>query len=193
MKKFNIKSMNRKTFFLSLVLLIAVVGVGITVALSVAKTTPVVNSFEVGKIDTSIEENVDEELQKTVTVTNSSNASSDAFVRVRINAPAEITLKFAEEPLSTWADGGDGFYYFLYSVAPDASTTQLLSEISLDHLDESALDELKKTGFDVTVYHESCIATTERHVGEGGALSLDEIKTAFNNATATTPTLIPTE
>lgn len=186
MKKFNIKSMNRKTFFLSLVLLIAVVGVGITVALSVARTDPVVNSFEVGKIDTSIEENVDEELQKTVTVKNSSNASSDAFVRVRINAPAEIMLKFAEEPLNTWADGRDGFYYFLYSVAPGASTTQLLSKVSLNQLDASVLEELKQTGFDVTVYQESCIATTESHYEESdNPLNLTDIKNAFKNATGT--------
>lgn len=192
MKKFNIKSMNRKTFFLSLVLLIAVVGVGITVALSVARTDPVVNSFEVGKIDTSIVETVDSDLNKSVKVKNASRpaATSDAFIRVRLNAPEGVTLVLNSGWQTYWYDGNDGFYYFKYSVAPGESTEELLSQVNVD---ATALDELKKTGFDVTVYHESCIATTERHVGEGDALYLDEIKTAFNNATATTPTLIPTE
>ncbi|GEM_PF-606642 len=186
MKKINIKKMNRKTFFLSLVLLIAVVGVGITVALSVARTDPVVNSFEVGKIDTGIEENVKGDLTKEVKVTNEANAKSDAFVRVRINASDGITLNFSADSANTWTMGDDGFYYFLYSVAPGESTTELLSSVSFETGME---EEIKQTGFDVTVYQESCIATEENPYvvgGENTPLNLNVIASAFENATTTT-------
>ena len=186
MKKFNIKKMNRKTFFLSLVLLIAVIGVGITVALSVAKTDPVVNSFEVGKIDTGIEENVKGDLTKEVKVTNEANAKSDAFVRVRINVPNGITLNFSADATDTWTMGDDGFYYFRYSVAPGTSTTELLSSVGFETGME---EEIKQTGFDVTIYQESCIATEEHPYvvgGENSPLELSVIINAFENATTTT-------
>lgn len=186
MKKLNIKSINRKTLLLSVVLLVAIIGVGVTVALSIAGTNPVVNTFKVGKIDTQIEETVDGSFNKQVKVTNSTSADSDAFIRVRINAPDGIVLNLSENHTEYWEDGGDGFYYFLYSVAPGESTTELLSSVEIDeNASEAVKSELKKNGFDVTVYQESCIASQISHYEDDGAkpISVGTVKAAFDRAT----------
>ena len=118
MKKFRTKNRSKKTAILSVLLLAAVIGVGATIAMAVAQTSPVVNTFEAGKIDTSIEEQVDTDMNKKVWVKNSAEAKNDAFVRVRINCPEEIELELSDESADTWAKGSDEFYYYLYSVAP---------------------------------------------------------------------------
>lgn len=185
MKKLNLKSIHRKTLLLSLVLLVAIIGVGVTVALSVAKSNPVVNTFKAGKIDTELDETVSG-LNKSVSVHNSEKADSDAFIRVRINAPDGIVLKLSENYTEYWEDGGDGFYYFLYSVAPGESTTELLSSVGIDeYATEAVKKELKKNGFDVTVYQESCIASQISHYEDEGAkpISVDNVKAAFDRAT----------
>src|SRR5699024_5696550 len=119
MKKFRTKNRSKKTAILSVLLLAAVIGVGATIALAVAQTSPVVTTFEAGKIDTSIEEqvdtDVDTDMNKKVWVKSSAEAKNDAFVRVRINCPEEIDLKFSDASADTWKKGDDGFYYYLYS------------------------------------------------------------------------------
>lgn len=165
---------------LSVILLVVLIGAGVTIALSVASTDPVVNTFQAGKIDTEIKEEFPgDALSKTVTVTNSSEAKSDAFVRVRINAPEGFTLDLTEATgeNATWEKGDDGFYYYLYSVEPDGSTTALLKGFQIT---DQSLEN-----FDITVYHESCIATVESHQGDGGAISLKTIQDAFKKATGT--------
>lgn len=179
MKKFNIRNLNKKTSILSVLLLIAVIGVGATIALAVAQTSPVVNTFKAGKIDTSIGETVSG-FDKSVKVTNSENAQSDAFVRVRLNCPQGITLVLPGIDDGTWVDGKDGFYYYLYSLAPKATTTELLGELKVaDGYTES---------FDVTVYQESCIATEISHYGDGTPIEISTIQDAFKNATGTVHT-----
>lgn len=181
MKKFNIKNLNKKTSILSVLLLIAVIGVGATIALAVAQTSPVVNTFKAGEIDTSIDENVDTNFNKSVKVTNSAEAESDAYVRVRLNHPDEIGLNLSEESTSTWEDGNDGFYYYLYSLEPGTSTTELLSSLNVP--------EGYTEAFDVTVYQESCIATQVNRYDpdsqENQPLELEDIQKAFKDATGT--------
>ena len=66
------KKISRKTMLLSVILLVVLIGAGVTIALSVASTDPVVNTFQAGKIDTEIKEEFPgDALSKTVTVTNS--------------------------------------------------------------------------------------------------------------------------
>ena len=188
MKKMDFKSLNKKSFFLSLVLLLAVVGVAATVALGVAQSNSVTNTFKAGKIDTEIEETThlnESELTKKVSIKNSSSATSDAYIRVRLTKSPEneeIKLEFAKDAISDlWIyNQADGFYYYRYSVAPNESTTELLSKVDPGKY---------KGNFDVSVYQESCIATTEnRYVGGGTdnpPLNVDVIISAFNNATTT--------
>lgn len=83
----------KKSVLLTVILLIAIIGVGVTVALSVAQTNKVTNTFKAGKIDTSIDEVVKPDLTKEVSVSNSNEAQSDAYVRVRITAPAVPSVR----------------------------------------------------------------------------------------------------
>lgn len=176
MKKFNIKNLNKKTSILSVLLLIAVIGVGATIALAVAQTSPVVNTFKAGKIDTGIiEDKVDEDFNKEVRVTNSDQAESDAYVRVRLNCPTGVTPVLSDESQETWEQGVDGFYYYLYSLAPGDSTTKLLSKLAVT-IEES---------FDVAVYQESCIATEISHYEDGTPIEISTIQEAFKDATGT--------
>lgn len=168
--------LGKKSVLLTVILLIAIVGVGVTIAISMAQSNQVTNTFQAGEIDTSIEEVVDGNLNKHVTVKNSDTAKSDAFVRVRINAPEGVTLKLDENASATWKSANDGFYYYLYSVAPNTSTTELLSEVEVED------DKLEN--FDVTVYHEACIATTEhRNTAGNTPLDVSEVQDAFTKAT----------
>lgn len=168
----------KKSVLLTVILLIAIIGVGVTIAISVAQSNQVNNTFRPGKIDTSITEEVDEQLNKRVSVQNSREAKSDAFVRVRINAPTGVTLRLNDAMSGYWQDGGDGFYYYLYSVGPGEYTTELLNKIEIT---DTTLNEV-----DVTVYHEACIASQEhRKDVETEPLSVDVIKKAFEDATGT--------
>lgn len=193
MKKINLHS--KKTLIVSILLLAAVIGVAATVALGVARSNSVTNTFKAGKIDTEIDEEIDVDgttLKKSVSVKNSDSATSDAYVRVRLTKSPEneeITLKFADGAISTpineasdtWIyNEKDGFYYYRYSVEPGKATTELLSSV----------DPGSYTGeFDVTAYQESCIATEENPYVENGdnsPLELTVLTSAFENATTTT-------
>lgn len=171
---------SKKKSILSLLLLLAIVGAAITMALAVANTEQVVNAFAAGKIDTEIEETVDPNLNKKVWIKNSENADSHAFIRVRLNCTPEesVNLVYAEESKNTWKyNEADGFWYYLYSVAPGGKSTQLLDKIQ------------PREGYagdmDVTVYHEACIAAQEYVKEENqNPLELSIVTDAFNKATA---------
>lgn len=177
MKKLNLKSISKKNFLLSVILLVAVVGVAATVALGMAKSNSVTNTFEAGTVDTNIvEEEVDANFNKKVKVANSAESESDAYIRVRINAPDDISLDLSDS--TDWSKADDGFYYYLYSVEPGAFTTELLSKLNVP--------ENYKQSFDVTVYQESCIATViNRYQSGQEPLQLQVVQNAFKKATTT--------
>ncbi len=165
----------KKSVLLTVILLIAIIGVGVTVALSVAQTNKVTNTFKAGKIDTSIDEVVKPDLTKEVSVSNSNEAQSDAYVRVRITAPADVKLEFNSGD-SGWSEEQlDGYYYYLYSVEPNGKTENLLTNV---------IPASEVENFDVTVYHEACIATTEHRNTEGNLpLNVEAVQEAFTKAT----------
>lgn len=189
MKKFDLKSCNKKTFLLSVALVAVIVGIGATVALSMAKSNLVTNTFAAGKIDTEIEEKNDPAtMTKRVTVKNSEDAKSDAFVRVRLTVSPELDeihlfstksdkmleIKSREDQESALTEtnsweysDNDGFWYYLLPVAPGDSTEQLL-----DHV---RVDEGFKESFDITVYQESCVADPD-------AKTVEEIQKVFDKA-----------
>lgn len=193
MKKINLHS--KKMLIVSILLSAAVIGVAATIALEVARSNFVTNTFIAGKIDTEIDEEIDVDgatLKKSVSVKNLDTATSDAYVRVRLTKSPEseeITLKFATGAISnpineesdTWIyNEEDGFYYYRYSVEPGKATTELLSSV----------DPGSYAGeFDVIVYQESCIATEENPYVENGnnnPLGLSVLMSAFENATTIT-------
>lgn len=179
MRRLNIRNKSKKSLFLSVLLLVVILGVSGTIALAVAKTGPVINRFKVGKIDTGIKEEVDASFNKKVTVKNAKE--TPAYVRVRLNIPKGITPVLPGVTDGTWADGGDGFYYYLYSLGQDEISTMLLEKLEVP--------EGYNKSFDVTVYQEACIATKENPKAEGNnPLTVAEIKEAFAEATGTTHT-----
>ncbi|MBU3840295.1 MAG: hypothetical protein IAA25_04825 [Candidatus Ruminococcus intestinipullorum] len=188
MKKFKITSF--KTFGISAFLLTVIIGVTITVALEVAQSNFITNTFATSKIDTEIEEDISvdgETLNKRVSVKNVEDATADAYIRVRLTKSPEdasIQLIYSEGALSTpvakentWIDGGDGFYYYRYSVAPGTETTELLSGVDAKGFEGN---------FDVIVYQESCIAAEENRYSlgeENVPTDLSTIKSTFERAT----------
>ena len=129
-------------------------------------------SFKAAGIDTEIEEKFGEDLTKEVTVHNSAEASSPAFVRVRINcSPEEIqdTLVLNVNQNSKWQDGGDGFYYYLEALEPDGRTEPLLSKVDHEVL-KTRHPDVKD--FDIIVYQEAVVAVE-------GEITLDVLKETF--------------
>lgn len=174
------KIKNRKHFLaVSLLMLVLVVGAAVTVALGLASTDPVVNTFKAADHETEIEEEVDGTLNKDVTVTNTAEESA-AFIRVRLVVSPEekAVLKFAPDDSSTvgnnWVDGGDGFYYYTKAVAPGESTEQLLDSVAVNN--ETAF-EAGET-LDVTVYEESCVA----NIAAGQSAEVKQIQQVFAQA-----------
>lgn len=174
MKK--VKNMKTKrTFIVSFLLIVAIAGAAVTIALAVAQSTPVTNTFTAADHNTNIDENVEGNLTKEVRVQNSAS-NSPAFIRVRLTPSPEgsVNLIFAEDAFATdkWVNGGDGFYYYLQAVEPGNSTDMLLKAVE-------PVGDI--TTFDVTVYEESCVATQI----PSGTDALTHIKATFNASTGT--------
>lgn len=177
MKKFNFDK-NKKSFVLSLLLLVAVVGTAGTVALAVAKSNDVKNTFQAADNNTGIEEpEGGTPEKKQVSVINESSENY-TFIRARVTVSPEGACEVNIPKETKWEDGGDGFYYYCQAVAPvkpnepdeDKSNTDLL----IDGVTPSG--NFKGNTFDVTVYEESCVATTTTNV------TLDVVKKAFEEA-----------
>lgn len=169
LKKYN------KTFIASLLMLVLIVGAAVTVAFSVARSNDVKNTFKAAEIDTEIEEEFGVDLTKKVKVTNSSEATSPAFIRVRIScSPEDIeaALVLNQTPGNGWMDGGDGFYYYLDAVMPGGSTAELLSKVDQDKIPEN----VKGVDFDIVIYQEAVVATATEGV------TLEMMQQAFANA-----------
>lgn len=179
MKKKNITK-NKKTFIVSLLLVVAIAGAAITMALAIARSNNVINTFEAADHSTEIEEKVDSDLTKTVWVKNTAK-KSPAFIRVRLTvSPEELqkSLVLDEKALDEgkWIDGEDGFYYYLTAVPAGGKTDALLSRVDGD---SEVFKKFTGDSFDIVVYEESCVAT----VAGGKQERLENIKAAFDAAT----------
>lgn len=90
----------KKAIFLSVILLISVLGVGLTLALVTDVTNVLANTFKIGELTTHIEENVGSNGLKQPVIINDGPAT--AFIRARItvspdywdNTDENISLKF---------------------------------------------------------------------------------------------------
>lgn len=168
---------NKKIFAAFLVLGVLLIGGATTMALEVASSEKVKNTFSVADCDTKIVEHFGESaLDKDIYVYNESETTA-AYVRVRLTVSADamgVNPVLDEKSKDSWIYGDDGFYYYLYPVQPKECTTKLLDAISLD-------ENFDGTTFDVTAYEESCVATS----GAKGKTSVKDIKAAFDKATKT--------
>lgn len=163
------KFIKRKKLMLSILLVVALVGIGVTVALSFATSNPVENSFEAAEHSTEIEEEVDG-LCKTVSVKNVK--SSPAYIRIRFEvSPEDAVENYQIESEDTnWINGNDGFWYYTKPVSFNQSTGDIVW--SAINPEEIVVDT-----FDVLVYEESCVATSTKV-----PVDIDEMQEAFKNA-----------
>ena len=156
---------------ITILLVVALVGIGVTFALSIATSKPVKNSFEAAEHSTTIEEKV-EDLTKTVTVKN--EKKSPAYIRVRFEVSPEDAVSSDKYTISysgnEWVYGDDGFYYYTKPVAGYGETTSIVWKVTDD-------SEITVDTFDVLVYEESCVATST-----STSVTVDQMKTAFANA-----------
>lgn len=115
-------------------------AVGGTVAWLSASTSAVTNTFEPGKVETTVVEKIDNSVKDDVKITNTGNVPAYIRAKVVVNWVDETTgaVSASAPVLGTdytagfnlsdgWTQGDDGFYYYRSQVAPDASTGVLLT------------------------------------------------------------------
>lgn len=123
--------MNRTAVLLIAVILLISTAVGSTVAFLATKTEPVENSFEYANVSCEVTQNCDTD-GSTVQVKNTGTIS--AYIRAAVvanwidragNIAASVPEGYSYEltcSSGSWAQGKDGFFYYLLPVAPGAST-----------------------------------------------------------------------
>lgn len=192
------------------VLALALVTVGGTLALMAVSSNSVINSFTAASIDTEINEVVGEGT-KQVSITN--KGPSDAYVRARImvsgvekdqvkivdSVPSDADIeenkvylvmpnngnangKWCKEQEPENDEYSDKFYYYLGVVKPGKPTENLLEKVVFG----SALKNDQKflEGFNITVYHESVLAIEKPNTPED--ITLKMVTDSFKNAVPTT-------
>lgn len=185
------------------VLALALVTVGGTLALMAVSSNSVINSFTAASIDTEINEVVGEGT-KQVSITN--KGPSDAYVRARImvsgvekdqveivgSVPSDAGIAANKVYLvmpnsAIWKQAAgetekDDFYYYLGVVKPDDPTENLLEKVVFG---ENLQNDEFLAGFNITVYHESVLAIN-KPVTSDGEVTLEMVTDSFKNAVPTT-------
>jgi len=165
---------NRK-LVITVAALIAIFGVSVggTLAFLSSVTDEVVNKFTVGTIDTKLNEVIDG-LNKEPSVENV--GKSDCLVRIRVTiSPSEVldAGMSLDLPGSNWVKIGD-YYYYEGIVAPNESTTDLFTTVTLP---ESWYDkdgnilESEFIPFDIGLYQEAVQAVV--YDENGNSISAD--------------------
>ena len=123
--------MNRTAVLLIAVILLISTAVGSTVAFLATKTKPVENSFEYANVSCEVTQNCDTD-GSIVQVKNTGTIS--AYIRAAVvanwididgNIAASVPEGYSYDltcSSGSWAQGKDGFFYYLLPVAPDALT-----------------------------------------------------------------------
>ena len=123
--------MNRTAVLLIAIILLISTAVGSTVAFLATKTEPVENSFEYANVSCKVTQNCDTD-GSIVQVKNTGTIS--AYIRAAVVAnwidvdgtiAASVPEGYSYDltcSSGSWAQGKDGFFYYLLPVAPGAST-----------------------------------------------------------------------
>lgn len=123
--------MNRTAVLLIAIILLISTAVGSTVAFLATKTEPVENSFEYANVSCEVMQDRDTD-GSIVQVKNTGTVS--AYIRAAVvanwidihgNIAASVPEGYSYELTCSsgrWAQGTDGFFYYLLPVAPSAST-----------------------------------------------------------------------
>lgn len=137
MKRIFNGSGGRKTALILSLCLIFALAVGTTVALLVAHTNAVTNTFTAAKSEIKINENVENGKKSSIQVENIGTATSYVRVKLVMNWVDDATENIVSGdnlPMVTlnsdnsWFRGSDGIYYYRTPVAPKDLTANLLQE-----------------------------------------------------------------
>ena len=124
--------MNRTAVLLIAIILLISTAVGSTVAFLATKTEPVENSFEYANVSCEVTQNCDTDGSGIVQVKNTGTIS--AYIRAAVvanwidadgNIAASVPEGYSYDltcSSGSWAQGNDGFFYYLLPVAPGALT-----------------------------------------------------------------------
>ena len=124
--------MNRTAVLLIAIILLISTAVGSTVAFLATKTEPVENSFEYANVSCEVTQHCDTDGSSIVQVKNTGTIS--AYIRAAVvanwidvdgNIAASVPEGYSYDltcSSGSWAQGTDGFFYYLMPVAPGAST-----------------------------------------------------------------------
>lgn len=131
---FNGSGGRKAALILSLCLIFAL-AVGTTVALLVAHTNAVTNTFTAAKSEITIEENTDDGSKSEIYVKNVGTATSYVRVKLVMNWVSEDGKTISGEPVNIdvnydntkWFEQG-GIYYYTKPVGPKDSTANLLKD-----------------------------------------------------------------
>ena len=143
MKTDKVKKLNKKAVVLvAFAVLLVVVAVGGTFAWLISKPDMLNNSFTVGTVSVEVDEELDGNAKKNVTIKNT--GSSDAYIRATVvynwvNANGDML--YGEPPYENidysvsynttdWIQGSDGYWYYKYKVASNASTKNLINTLT---------------------------------------------------------------
>lgn len=137
MKRIFNGSGGRKTALILSLCLIFALAVGTTVALLVAHTNAVTNTFTAAKSDITIKEDVKNGKKSSIQVENIGTATSYVRVKLVMNWVDEsgrvVTGALPEVSIvrdGSWITGSDGSYYYTKPVAPkDAEPDNVTSEL----------------------------------------------------------------
>lgn len=185
MKRIFNGSGGRKTALILSLCLIFALAVGTTVALLVAHTNAVTNTFTAAESKITIEEKTDNGIKSEIRVKNEGTATS--YVRVKlvcnwVDKDGNVSATPAPAPTITNSDWfvKDGIYYYKTPVAPEGKTSNLLKDHSITQGEAPEGYRLE-----VTVLAESIQAAPSKAVTDSWHVGVD------SNGHLTQPTTAP--
>lgn len=191
---FNGSGGRKAALILSLCLIFAL-AVGTTVALLVAHTNAVTNTFTAAESGTHIEEVTKDGVKSSIIVQNTGTATSYVRVKLVMNwvddkenvVSGDNLPKVSLKEGSDWFLGTDGIYYYTKPVAPNGGTTSNLLENN--PIKEPTTEEGKPAGchLEVTVLAESIQAAPSEAVTKSWGVGVNP-KTSELTQTPVTPT-----
>lgn len=169
--------MNRTAVLLIAIILLISTAVGSTVAFLATKTEPVENSFEYADVSCEVMQDRDTDGSSIVKVKNTGTIS--AYIRAAVvanwmdkdgNIAASVPEGYSYDLTcspGSWAQGKDGFFYYLLPVAPRASTEGILLTCTV------ACPENPKYTLSVEVLTEAIQSTPTSAVNEAWNVEVD--------------------
>lgn len=183
---FNGSGGRKAALILSLCLIFAL-AVGTTVALLVAHTNAVTNTFTAAESKITIEEKTDDGIKSEIYVKNEGTATS--YVRVKlvcnwVDKDKNVSATPAPAPVITNSDWfvKDGIYYYKMPVAPNDQTSNLLDGNPI----KQPKDAPDGYHLEVTVLAESIQAAPSEAVIKSWDVHVDPVTSELRQTTPTT-------